>query len=313
MRPTEPAEQAVFGPVPSRRLGLSLGVDLLWPKTCTLDCLYCELGLTTRLTRERGRFRDAGQVLAEVEARLAELASPPDFITLAGSGEPTLHLNLGLVLSRLRELSPARLAVLTNSTLVGDAQVREDLCLADVIVPSLDAVSPAVFRRLNRPAPGLEIGAIIEGLVALRRQFSGQMWLEILLVAGINDTPREIAGLMAAAKEISPDKVQLNTVVRPPAVAGIRPVEHGRLAEIAQTFPVPAEVVAPPRGQALGDRGALAEQVVEMTRRRPCTRADIAAMGGLSPQDAQRLLEGLLAQGRLRAEPFGDEVFYRGL
>lgn len=313
MRPAESAEQAVFGPVPSRRLGLSLGVDLLWPKTCTLDCLYCELGLTTRLTRERGRFRGAGAVLAQVEGRLAELASPPDFITLAGSGEPTLHLDLGLVLRRLRQMSPARLAVLTNSTLVGDPQVREELCLADVIVPSLDAVSQAVFRRLNRPAPGLDVQEIVEGLKALRRQFSGQMWLEVLLVEGINDSPQELAGLMAAARAIAPDKVQINTVVRPPAVAGIRPVEHGRLKEIAQAFPVPAEVIAPPRGQALGDRGALAEQVVEMTRRRPCTQADIAAMSALGLPETQRLLEDLLAQGRLRAEPYGDEVFYRGL
>ncbi|MBI4797234.1 MAG: radical SAM protein [Desulfarculus sp.] len=313
MSPAQSAEQAVFGPVPSRRLGLSLGVDLLWPKTCTLDCLYCELGLTTRLTRERGRFRDAGQVLAQVEGRLAELASPPDFITLAGSGEPSLHLDLGLVLSRLRDLSPARLAVLTNATLVGDAQVRDELCLADLLVPSLDAVSPEVFRRLNRPVPGLKVDDMIEGLKALRRQFSGQMWLEILLVAGINDSPRELDRLMAAVRAIAPDKVQINTVVRPPAVAGIRPVEHGRLKEIAAGFPVPAEVIAPPRGQALGGRGALADQVVEMTRRRPCTRGDIAAMGGLNPQEAQRLLEDLLSQGRLRAEPYGEEVFYRGL
>lgn len=313
MSPAQSAEQAVFGPVPSRRLGLSLGVDLLWPKTCTLDCLYCELGLTTRLTKERGRFRQAGAVLAQVEARLAELATPPDFITLAGSGEPTLHLDLGLVLGRLRQSSPARLAVLTNATLVDDPQVRRDLGLADVIVPSLDAVSPAVFRRLNRPAPGLDIGAIVQGLIELRRGFAGQMWLEVLLVAGVNDTPQELAGLMAAAASIAPDKVQINTVVRPPAVAGVRPVEHARLEEIAQAFPVPAEVIAPPRGQALGDRGAIAEQVVEMTRRRPCTQADIAAMGGLSLQQAQGLLDDLLAQGRLRAEPFGQEIYYRGL
>ena len=308
-----PRDQAVFGPVPSRRLGLSLGVDLLWPKTCTLDCLYCELGPTTVLTARRGRFRDAQAVLAEVRARLAELAAPPDFITLAGSGEPTLHLDLGLVLAGLRELSPARLAVLTNATLVSDAQVRAELCLADVLVPSLDAVSPRVFRRLNRPAPGLDPAAMIEGLVALRRQFSGQMWLEILLVAGLNDSDEELAALKAAARTIAPDKVQINTVVRPPAVAGIKPLEHGRLQEIAASFPLHAEVIAPPRGQAQGDRGVLAAQVVEMTRRRPCTCEDIEAMSGLGPQETRRLLRELLAQGRLREEPFDRQVFYRGV
>ncbi|MFH1033798.1 MAG: radical SAM protein [Pseudomonadota bacterium] len=308
-----PHDQAVFGPVPSRRLGLSLGVDLLWPKTCTLDCLYCELGPTGNRITQRGRFRDASAVLAEVKGRLAELAEPPDFITLAGSGEPTLHLDLGLVLGGLREMSPARLAVLTNATLVADARVRQELCLADVLVPSLDAVSPQVFRRVNRPAPGLDPAAMIEGLIALRRQFRGQMWLEMLLVAGLNDTPRELAALMNAARKIAPDKVQLNTVVRPPAVAGTRAVEHARLLEIAQGFPVPVEVIATPRGQALGDRGALAEQVVEMTRRRPCTRADIEAMSALGPRGTQALLDELLSQGRLRQEPFGEQIFYRGI
>jgi wyosine [tRNA(Phe)-imidazoG37] synthetase (radical SAM superfamily) len=306
-------DMAVFGPVPSRRLGLSLGVDLLWPKTCSLDCLYCELGPTTTLTRERGRFRDAGQVLAEVADRLGELAAPPDFITLAGSGEPCLHQDLGLVLTKLRGLSPARLAVLTNATLVDDPQVRAELCLADLLVPSLDAVSPRAFRRLNRPAQGLDPAAVIEGLIQLRRQFKGQLWLEILLAQGLNDDQAEIEALMAAAARIAPDKVQINTVVRPPAVAGTLPVEHQRLEEIARAFPVPAEVIAPPRGRAQGDQGSLAEQVVEMTRRRPCTQDDIEAMGDLAPGQAARLLADLLAQGRLRREDFGSQVFYRGV
>jgi wyosine [tRNA(Phe)-imidazoG37] synthetase (radical SAM superfamily) len=294
-------------------LGLSLGVDLLWPKTCSLDCLYCELGTTSRLTAQRGRFRDAGEVLAQVARRLAELETPPDFITLAGSGEPSLHLDLGLVLESLRKLSPARLAVLTNATLVGDAQVRDELCLADVLVPSLDAVSPRVFRRINRPAPGLDPAAMIEGLVALRRQFSGQMWLEILLVAGLNDTDEELALLKAAAQRIGPDRVQINTVVRPPAVPGTGPVEHRRLAEIAASFPLPTEVIAAPRGAAQGDRGALARQVVEMTRRRPCTYADIEAMSALGSQGTRSLLEELLGQGRLQEEPFEGQIFYRGV
>ncbi|MEW5911004.1 MAG: radical SAM protein [Thermodesulfobacteriota bacterium] len=306
------AGQAVFGPVPSRRLGMSLGVDLLWPKTCSQDCLYCELGLTTHLTAQRGVFRDADQVLAQVEARLAELAQPPDFITLAGSGEPTLHQDLGRVLAALKGLSPARLAVLTNSTLLTDPAVRAELAPADVIVPSLDAASQAVFERLNRPAPGLIIEEIIEGLVALRREFGGDLWLEVLLVAGINDDPAELAGLAAAAERIGPDLVQLNTVVRPPAVAGTRPVEPERLAEIARLFRLPVQVTAPPQARSAGDRGALGRQVVEMTRRRPCTLADVSAMTGLSRGQALGLVQELVAAGRLAAEPFDDEVYYRG-
>lgn len=311
MKRTE--DQAVFGPVPSRRLGLSLGVDLVMPKTCTLDCVYCELGRTTRRTLERGRYRDPADVLAQVERRLAELNYEPDYITLAGSGEPTLHLDLGLVLEGLRRLSPARLAVLTNGTLCTDPKVREDLRLADVVIPSLDAVSQEVFLRVNRPAPGLKAEEIVEGLAALCREHPGEVVLETLLVAGLNDDEAELERLMSAAARIAPALVQLNTVVRPPAVPGTAAVEHDRLAELASRWPVPCEVIAPPKGRAQGDRGRTGRQVVEMTRRRPCTAEDVAAMAGLEPDQARSLIRELVAAGRLREERHGQVTFYRGV
>jgi wyosine [tRNA(Phe)-imidazoG37] synthetase (radical SAM superfamily) len=309
-----PAEQcAVFGPVPSRRLGLSLGVDLLIPKTCSLDCVYCESGPTTKLTTARGRQRDPEEVLRQVRQRLAEMETSPDFITVTGSGEPTLDQSLGRVLTGLRALTGARLAVITNSTLTPDPAVRAELCLADVIVPSLDAVSERAFRRVNRPAPGLAPAAMIEGLVQLRHAFKGQMWLEILLVAGLNDAPGEIEALVAAAAAIAPNKVQLNTVVRPPALASARPVPRARLLEIAGRFSGPVEIIAPPAARAEGAGGDLSRVVVEMTRRRPCTVEDVAAMAGLAGAEARRLVEDLVGQGRLKREEFGASVFYRGL
>lgn len=306
-------DQAVFGPVPSRRLGMSLGVDLLVPKTCSLDCVYCELGPGGGVTAVRGPQRDADQVLAEVARRLAELDRPPDFITLAGSGEPTLHAGLGRVIAGLKALCPARVAVLTNATLTPDPAVAAELCLADVLAPSLDAASQPVFRRINRPAPGLKIEAIIAGLVALRRQHRGEFWLEVLLAAGYNDAEDELARIMAAARRIGPDKVQLNTVVRPPAVKGVLPVDDARLRAIAAAFPVPAEVIAPPRAAGGGDRGALARQVVEMTRRRPCTIEDIMNMAGLDRAGADALVAELGGRGQLREEAFGATTYYRGV
>jgi wyosine [tRNA(Phe)-imidazoG37] synthetase (radical SAM superfamily) len=306
-------DQAVFGPVPSRRLGLSLGVDLLTPKTCTLDCVYCELGPTTNRTVERGRFRDAAEVLAQVRSRLAELDYPPDFITLAGSGEPTLHRDMGLVLSELRKMSRAKLAVLTNATLMSDPRVRAELALADVAAPSLDAVSPSAFRRVNRPHPDLRPEDIIKGLTQFRREFTGRLWLEILLVAGLNDDDDEIARLAEAAGRIEPDSVQLNTVVRPPAVKGFAPVDHERLTEIAARFPVPCQVIAPPEKTAGADRGRMEDEVVEMTRRRPCTVTDIAAMAGLETDQARRLLDDLVKRGKMKTERFDDRTYYRGV
>lgn len=313
MSGVKPEDQAVFGPVPSRRLGLSLGVDLLRPKTCTLDCVYCELGPTSRQTTQRGRFRDAGSVLGEVEKRLAELEYPPDYITLAGSGEPTLHLDMGLVLRELRKLSRAKLAVLTNSTLCPDPAVRAELAEADVLVPSLDAASQEVFKKINRPANGLSINAIIRSLEELRDEFLGQLWLEVLMVEGLNDSLREINGIVEAARRIRPDKVQLNTVIRPPAYPGARALSHRRLGEIAELFESPTEMIAPPRSRAGMDRGSRERQVVEMTRRRPLTLEDVAAAFDLEPDQAREFLRGLIARGMMKEEQFEDRKFYRGI
>ena len=306
-------DKAVFGPVPSRRLGMSLGVDLLVPKTCTLNCVYCECGPTPQPTTTRGRFRDPALVLEQVALRLAQLDHPPDYITLAGWGEPTLSLDLGLVLEGLRPLSPARLAVLTNGTLGFDPQVRAELALADVVVPSLDAVSPQVFARINRPAPGLSPAKMIQGLVDFRREFAGQIWLEILLAKGYNDAPDEIEGLLAASARIQPDLVQLNTVVRPPAVDGVEPVSHEFLSRLAGRFACPAQVIAPPTSQGGGDRGGMADQVVEMTNRRPCTLSDLVSMTGLSRERTQALVAELMVAGRLRLEEHDNRNYYRGI
>jgi wyosine [tRNA(Phe)-imidazoG37] synthetase (radical SAM superfamily) len=286
-------------------------VDLLPFKTCSLDCIYCECGPTTRLTTRRARFVAVEDVLAQVERRLAELATAPDFITLAGSGEPSLHLDLGGVIAGLKKLGP-RVAVLTNSTLCTDPTVRRELALADVLVPSLDAVSDDAFRRVNRPAPGLSPGAIIQGLIDLRREFAGQMWLEILLVEGINDGPKELAALVEACQRIGPDLVQLNTVIRPPARAEARPLSRTRLEDIAAAFSLPVAVSAPPTSRAQAQAGETAGVVVAMTRRRPCTLEDIAAHAGLDLIRAGELVAGLVAEGRLTVEPFQGMIFYRG-
>ena len=306
-------DQAVFGPVPSRRLGMSLGVDLLWPKTCSLDCVYCECGPTTVHTATRQRFRDPEEVLRQVRERLAELDTPPDYLTLAGSGEPTLHVDMGYILQKLRELDAGKTAVLTNGTLTYDAQVRDELCLADVVIPSLDAVSEDIFRRINRPVKGLSAAAMIEGMKKLRRQFKGQLVLEILLVAGLNDGAGELAKLVKAASEIAPDLVQLNTVVRPPAVEGFKAVDPPDLERIAAMFKVPTEVIAGPEVKTGGDHGSMERQVVEMTRRRPCTVSDIAAMTGLDNESAAAFIDSMESKGMLVREPVGDTMFFRGV
>jgi wyosine [tRNA(Phe)-imidazoG37] synthetase (radical SAM superfamily) len=203
----------VFGPVLSRRLGWSLGLDLVPHKTCNLDCLYCEAGPTNYSTEQRRTYVDFSVLIDQIRSVKHEI----DFLTLTGGGEPTLQLNLDQLIEQLKNSFPYPIALLTNSLLLRFAKVRAELKNIDILMPSLDAVSQAVFEKVNRPCFPVRIEEVLDGLVKFRRQFRGNIWLEILLCAGINDTPREIANFSEAIEEINPDKVQLNTVVRPPA------------------------------------------------------------------------------------------------
>ncbi len=311
--PAKENSPAVFGPVASRRLGLSLGIDLLDFKTCSLNCVYCELGLTNKLTLERGRFRPYASVLAQVEARLGELNIPPDSLTLAGSGEPTLHLDLGKVLDGLAAMSGSRRVVLTNATLVHLPEVRADLCKADIIAPSLDAISPEVFKKINQPAQGLNPQAMVDGLISLRGEFSGLIWLEILLVKGLNDTPQELEKLRRAVKAIKPDLLQLNTIVRPPALPGFAPLKADELEAVAVYFDGPVAVAQSSAAAGGGDNAGMADIIVQSARMRPCTLEDLAQISGCPPEKLKPLLAGLQQSGRLESLLFDGRQYFRGL
>jgi len=219
----------LFGPVLSRRLGLSLGVDLLKYKTCNLDCVYCELGKTACLTSCRDRFVPRQKVLKEIELRRGE---PFDHLTFAGSGEPTLSLDLGEIVARAKEVIDTPVAVITNTTLLSNPAVRKEVAAADVVLPSLDAASQIAFQAINRPASGLYAKDLIQGLKDFRKEFSGEIWLEVMLVRGIND--EEAEEIARVAESVQPDRIQLNTVVRPPAepVEALSEEEMQRMLEI---------------------------------------------------------------------------------
>jgi len=221
----------LFGPVLSRRLGLSMGVDLLKYKTCNLDCVYCELGRTACLTACRDRFVPRERVLKEIELRRDE---PFDFLTFAGSGEPTLSLDLGQVVSRAKRMVNSPVAVITNSTLLSSPTVRKEVAAADVVLPSLDAASQEAFMAINRPARGLLAGEMIQGLKDFRREYSGEIWLEVMLVRGINDHDAE--RIARAADSTEPDRIQLNTVVRTPAEP-VEPLSQEEMERMLEIFP----------------------------------------------------------------------------
>ena len=236
----------IYGPVHSRRLGLSLGVSLTSGKTCDFDCLYCQLGRTTQLTGARGEYAKIGDILEELKSWLTDNpkeAAALSYVTLAGSGEPTLNTKIGELIAEIKKLTCVPVAVVTNASFLGDTAVRASLFHADLIVPSLDAVVPKVFRALNRPAENIKIEDIIEGLIALRKEFQGKIWLEVMLVRGVNDDMRYIKKLKEAVERINPDKIQLNSPVRSTAEENILPVDGNKLKKIKEIFGEKTEII----------------------------------------------------------------------
>ena len=229
--------QYLYGPVRSRRLGTSLGISLTPYKTCDFDCVYCQLGRTTNLTIEKSEYIKVSQIIDELKVWLEsnkETAQGLEYITLSGSGEPTLNAKFGELISEIKKITPLKVALLTNASLLCDPQVRGQVWQADLIVPSLDAVTQELFVKVDRPHSSLNIEDIINGLVALRREFRGKIWLEIMLVKGVNDDIRHIRKLKEVIERINPDKIQLNSPVRTTADAGVLAVGKPKLRKIKE-------------------------------------------------------------------------------
>lgn len=239
------AYKHIYGPIRSRRLGCSLGVDMAPLKTCSLDCVYCECGATTALTAERAEYIPTGEIIAELDDYLAG-GAPPGYVTFGGSGEPTLHSGLGEIIGHLKKRFPAqKLALLTNSTLLRDSRLRRDILPCDLILPSLDAVSDDVFRRVNKPEASINCAGIIEGLMLLSSEYRGEMWLEVFIAPGINDSADEIALFRDVIARINPARVQLNSLDRPGTCAELAVASLDSLKDIARALePLPVEIVS---------------------------------------------------------------------
>lgn len=280
----------IFGPVPSRRLGLSLGVDIIPFKVCPLDCVYCQLGRTTTGTTERREYAPVDAVLNELKQCLGE-GVEADYITLSGSGEPTLHIAVAELITGIKKLTNIPVAILTNGVLFDDSDVRRQCLGADVVLPSLDAGDNETFRRINRPCGNISIENVISGLAAFRDEFKKQIWLEVFLVEGLNTDPKQIADIRAGIEKIRPDKVQLNTSVRPTADINVERVDYEKLQVIAEQLGGNCEIVA---GFKYIHKGknleANAENILTMLKRRPCSLDDICSALGLHRNEAGKYL-----------------------
>ena len=290
----------IYGPVPSRRLGFSLGIDIIIYKTCTLNCVYCQLGKTTRKTIQRKEFFSSDEILSKIKKVLVS-GQHIDYITFSGSGEPTLNSAIGKLIRKIKKITSIPVAVLTNSTLLSQERVRNDLLAADLVVPSLDAVTQDIFVRINRPHPSIQVEEIIEGLKKFRKKFKGSIWIEIMLVKGVNDSPSHLNKIKKIISEIKPEKVQLNTVIRPPAEKFARPLNLKDLEKIKKTLGENCEIIAEFRKkEQLPSFENLEESILSMIKRRPVTLDDISASLGKHKNEILKSLNSLLKEAKIR-------------
>ena len=297
-------QRYLFGPVPSRRLGISLGIDLVPLKTCSLNCIYCECGRTTDLTITRREYVPIDAVLEELD-RFLQGKPKLDFITFAGSGEPTLHKYIDQVLDYLKDSYPQYpVALLTNGTLFTSKHVRQQCSRFDLIIPSLDAATEEVFRRLNRPHGDLRCAEIVSGMAALRREYRGELCLEIFIVPGLNNTDRELAALKAAVQEISPDRIQLGTLDRPGAEPWVEEAPPEEMARIAASLGSRVNLIEafkpPSKAPCFGE--GYEDTILQTLRRRPCTAGDLSRITGVHPAEVQKYLRHLLATGLIEMD-----------
>ncbi|MBN1946894.1 MAG: radical SAM protein [Bradymonadales bacterium] len=305
-------DRYVYGPVPSRRLGRSLGIDLVPFKTCSYDCIYCQLGRTTHKTIELAEYVPTEAVLDELARKLAT-GPAPNYIGLAGSGEPTLHSRIGELVAAIKEMTAIPVAVLTNGSLLWRPEVRSAIAQADLVMPSLDAGDPRTFARVNRPHRRIEFEKMTEGLITFAEEYRGAIWLEVFVVGGFTDSAEAVEKIAAIAEKMHPERVQLNTVSRPPAEDSALAVSAKALEQIRAQFSGTCEVIAEERQFEPTDSPGptdIEEEILVLLSRRPCTVDGIATGLELRPNEVIKALDLLCQKGAVRTERRGESLFY---
>lgn len=301
----------IFGPVHSRRLGLSLGIDVIPFKTCTLNCIYCEQGQTTNLTTLRSEYVPLEDVLLELETKLK--TTTPDHITIAGSGEPLLYSRLKELISGIKELTNIPLVLLTNGTLLHMQEIRESILNCDIVMPSIDAVTQKVFNEVNCPHKDLQLDQILNGFIQFSKEFQNKLWIEILLIKNISDSSEHLSALKDFVKQLNPNKILLNTVARPPWSKKAIPMNEQSMNNIKDYFGEQAEVISTfkqssPKELTDSDNTT---QILELLKRRPCPFEEIQTGLNISTEDLEKKLDLLLNQKNIIKETYNNQTYYR--
>lgn len=304
----------IFGPVLSRRLGLSLGVDVIPQKTCNLNCVYCESGRTSLASTQRDSFIPVKDIISELKDFL-KVKPQIDYITFSGAGEPTLYRDLPEIIGFLKSNYPQyKLALITNSILLALPEIQQELLSLDVVLPSLDAATTAVFHKINRPVIQLEYKDVITGLINFRKIFLGKIWTEVFIIEGINDTTAELSLLKKYLIRIAPDIVQLNTLDRPGTESWVKPASWNRMEEIKTFFaPLNVEIVARELAVKHVDvvQDNFEDQIISTIKRRPCTAQELAVILGLDEVKLEGYLKQLISDKIIIGDNQSGMVFYK--
>ena len=299
----------IFGPVPSRRFGRSLGVDLTPLKTCTLDCVFCQLGHTSRKTLERKEYVPMEEVKSEL-AHWHKEGGKSDYVTLSGSGEPTLHSGFGEILKFIKKEIPIPAVLLSNGSLFWMPEVRDAACPADIVKLSLSAWDSPSFRRINVPHKDLQFRQCMAGYRAFRRIFSGKLWLEVFVVEGVNSRAEDMMKIAQIAETIMPDEIHLNTVVRPPAGKGVLPASRANMEELAELFNPRATIIAGFPARCGVNVQANEESILNMLRRRPCTARQIADAFDMHANEVSKYTGDLVRARRIHVVWSDGELYF---
>ncbi len=308
----------IFGPVISRRLGRSLGIELVPKKICSMDCIYCEIGKTTNCTIKRDKYYSWDLIKASIY-QAKNIEDIFDVLTFTGSGEPTLNIYFEQAIALAKEIIKKPIAVLTNSSLLFIPSINSILKLVDILLPSLDAARFETFKKINQPHPEIKLQEIIENLRILRKEMTGEMWLEILFVKGINDSKEDLEALKTVVNYINPHKIQLNTVVRPPAYKDIEPVSFEKLKNIAEFLGKKAEILLAEKEFEktlktseikIVDEKNIEQELFNYIKRRPTTLKELSLVFKIDKPLTQSILEKLISQNLVKKEKYQKEIFY---
>jgi len=304
----------IYGPVPSRRLGNSLGIDPIPSKTCNYQCIYCQLGKTTNFTNQRKDFCPKEEIIKEMEKSINLNKGEFDYITFVGSGEPTLCKSLGELILKAKELSKKPVCVITNGSLLSERDVKDDLIFSDVVLPTLDAGDEKLYIKINRPHPSIKFEKMIQGYIDFKEEFNGKFWIEIMLMKGINDSKEELLKIKKKLDLINPDRIDINVPIRPPTESWVQIPDKSVIPILNDVFGEYNNINFPERGKFSVFSTSFEMELNNLLERHPMRQDQIFetfCSEKFNEQDAILQLNTLASKNKIKKIIYNNQIFWK--